>query len=180
MIIRPIDLFNIFLVSLFCVGIVFFWLFYLRSKRIMCRILKKNNQTYEVVHRQRVKLKDKSFKWNKRTYKIDPKFLIFKLRRGLELNYEFEKANPIGFHIPKTTKEKRDSSRLLTEFIQDETGAKLFSRYRDKFFVIIIIGLIATILVLVVLAFYFYNQMNLRALELAEIIANQTRGVIIG
>lgn len=170
--------FIIFWVILGVAIIVFFnvYILLIRAKRINCRILKEYGDSWEVVKTKKIGLNKEDFTYDGCKYTINTKKVVFKKRRGLELNFESGKSEPIHFVPYKKAKD----GKVFESLVKSKVITKLLKGELDKYYVIIIISLIVVIVGISAYSIYTTNNMNKEILEYAELFANYTRGVVIG
>lgn len=158
---------------------VFFTLWYVRYRKrtVKCRVLKEYGDSFEVVAEKKVKLEKGSFDYNKKSYVIDPQKIIFTHRKGLELFYKEDEAEPMIF---KGATKPRDS-KVFGKYLKSEQVSKLITGYKDKYYIFVIICLIVAVIGISIFSLYTFNKMNKDLITLNQLLINQTKpGVIIG
>lgn len=175
--IEPVTL--IITIAYLCSPLVMIFLvywFYIRKGKVRIKIMRKYKEGYRVIKTiKRISLSNLTHSYKDKSYNLDITKAILDEHNRPELFYDESDAEPLSFFDNKNPKD----SKIFDKVLKSEVYSKFLSRYRDKYYIIIIVVLICAVVGLAVFTSYLYNKQNEQILLLLSQMAKIDNGVII-
>lgn len=132
-----------------------------------CKIIKPFGNSYKIVHRKIVNIKEEKFNFGNKEYILDTKGAIIDNKGEPILFYLIDEPLPISFENIKNLGIK-SNNKILHKVLKDDTIKKIFNPSIDILMFIICIGLTIGLIAITIYAFWQISQLQQQIIELSK------------
>lgn len=135
---------------------VFFYIQKRNTKKIQVYILRKVNDTYQIVKKIKIDKSDKEIKYNGKTFVVNLEICIFDTNNKPILHYDYDSCEPINPFI--TTSKKNPNT--LQSYMESKIYPKIFGSDGSNFLMVLLIVVCVTSIVISVYSVFMLLDMQ--------------------